>query len=156
MTKHQTPGSRAVSLRNTVIRFMVNTLVLITTIAVVPGIQISDQPFSLWIAALVFGAVNALVKPVVIVLTLPFTILSAGLFVFVIDGLLLILTEVASGRRLVVDNVGWAIVGGVVMGFASTVIEAGFKRLGWLRNNFTLSDLEDDSTTDTMIVESDA
>ena len=50
-----------------------------------------DSVISLWIAALLLGVVNAIVRPIVILLTLPITFVTLGLFLFIINGLMMLL-----------------------------------------------------------------
>lgn len=64
-----------------------NALALLTVANFVPGIHV-DSFVSALIAAFLLGLVNALVRPVLIVLTLPVTVLTLGLFIFIINGLL--------------------------------------------------------------------
>ena len=78
----------------------------------------------------VYSVVNAIVKPIVVILTLPFTIVTLGLFIFVINGLMLLLTSSLSGGRLVVEGLGTAILGGIVMGIAAMIVEALLKAVG--------------------------
>ena len=71
--------------------------------AVVPGIQFAGEGsvsiVSLLVVALIFGLVNALIKPILAVLTCPFYILTLGLFTFVINALMLMLTSWLAGPR---------------------------------------------------------
>lgn len=64
-----------------------NALALLTVANFVPGIHV-DSFASALIAAFLLGLVNALIRPVLIVLTLPVTVLTLGLFIFIINGLL--------------------------------------------------------------------
>jgi putative membrane protein len=67
--------------------WLVNTLALIAVAYLMPSITVSSFGAAL-IAALVLGLVNAVVRPVLVLLTLPVTILTLGLFIFVLNGLL--------------------------------------------------------------------
>ncbi len=67
--------------------WLVNALSLLTVAYVMPGIAIASFGTAM-VAALVLGLVNAVLRPVLILLTLPATILTLGLFIFVINGLL--------------------------------------------------------------------
>ena len=67
--------------------WLVNTLALIAVAYFMPSITVSSFGAAL-IAALVLGLVNAIVRPVLVLLTLPVTILTLGLFIFVLNGLL--------------------------------------------------------------------
>lgn len=54
---------------------------------IVPGVQVQDPVYA-FIAAIVLGLVNALIKPILVVLTLPITVVTLGLFLLVLNGLL--------------------------------------------------------------------
>ncbi|HEX6157004.1 MAG TPA: phage holin family protein [Burkholderiales bacterium] len=67
--------------------WLINALALIAVAYLMPSIQISSFGAAL-VAALVLGLVNAIVRPILVLLTLPVTILTLGLFIFVLNGLL--------------------------------------------------------------------
>ena len=67
--------------------WLVNALALIAVAYLMPSIEVSSFGAAL-VAALVLGLVNAVVRPVLVLLTLPVTILTLGLFIFVLNGLL--------------------------------------------------------------------
>ncbi|WP_026102041.1 phage holin family protein [Geminocystis herdmanii] len=69
-----------------IVTLIVTAVSMIVTSRIVPGITISTPQAAL-IGAFVFGLVNAIVKPLLILFTLPATILSLGLFLFVINAL---------------------------------------------------------------------
>ncbi len=69
-------------------RWIINALALLLVANVVPGFHM-ESFFSALIAALALGLVNALVRPLLFVLTLPVTIVTLGLFTFVINALML-------------------------------------------------------------------
>jgi len=66
--------------------WLINAVALMA-VALLPGIEVASFVTAL-IAALVLGLINAVVKPILILLTLPATLLTLGLFIFVINGLL--------------------------------------------------------------------
>jgi putative membrane protein len=68
------------------------TMTILMAPYLIPGISI-DGPGAALAAAAVLGLLNVLVKPVVILFTLPLTILTLGLFLFVINALMLLLTQ---------------------------------------------------------------
>jgi putative membrane protein len=74
------------------IRWGINTLAIWAAIKLVPGIQHTGSAGSLILIALIFGLVNALVRPILTVLTCPLIIVTLGLFVLVINALMLGLT----------------------------------------------------------------
>jgi putative membrane protein len=67
--------------------WMCNALALLAVAYLLPGVRVDGMAAAL-IAALVLGLINALIRPVLFLLTLPVTVLSLGLFIFVINGLL--------------------------------------------------------------------
>jgi putative membrane protein len=67
--------------------WLVNTVALIAVAYLMPTISVSSFGAAL-VAALVLGLVNAVVRPVLVLLTLPVTVLTLGLFIFVLNGLL--------------------------------------------------------------------
>lgn len=87
-----------------------------------PGVRLSSVP-ALLVAALVLGFLNAVLKPVLVLMTLPLTILSLGVFYFVLNAIVF-----ALGSTLVpgfdVDGFGWAFLGALVMSLLSTLLGA--------------------------------
>ncbi len=67
--------------------WMCNALALLAVAYLLPGIHVEGFEYAL-VAALVLGLINALIRPVLILLTLPITIVTLGLFILVINGLL--------------------------------------------------------------------
>ncbi len=84
---------------------------------ILAGVHI-DSIVTLLVAALVLGFVNAVIRPVLVVLTLPITLLTLGVFYFVVNGLVFWLAAgVVPGFR--VDSLGWAMGGAIVVGAIS-------------------------------------
>ena len=114
----------------TVIKFALKVVILgavfyvLTRFDVLPGLDVipnADGPLGefgtyLWIA-LIFGVVNAIVGPILRLLSLPFVLLTLGLFLLVINAALLGLTA-ALTDRLSIDGVGTAIIGGLILAIA--------------------------------------
>ncbi|MBL8396566.1 MAG: phage holin family protein [Candidatus Accumulibacter sp.] len=69
-----------------ILHWLLNTLALLGVAYLLPSVQVTSFSAAM-IAALVLGLVNALLRPVLILLTLPVTVLTLGLFLFVINGL---------------------------------------------------------------------
>ena len=67
--------------------WLINALALMAVAYLMPSIQVSSFGAAL-VAALVLGLVNAVIRPLLVLLTLPVTILTLGLFIFVLNGLL--------------------------------------------------------------------
>lgn len=71
-----------------IFRWIINALALLGVAYLVPGFQV-ETFFAALIAALVLGLVNALIRPIILILTLPVNIITLGLFTFVINALML-------------------------------------------------------------------
>ena len=111
-------------------RFLLHWLITAVALAVaahlVPGIYISSG-FVLAVAALALGFVNALVKPVLTVLTLPITVLTLGLFILVVNGIAFGLAAfLVPGFQ--VAGLGPAILGSLVVALVSWAIGALTRR----------------------------
>jgi putative membrane protein len=74
------------------VRVLANALAIVFAAVIVPGIEIQGFLAALG-AGLVLGLVNAVVRPILLVLTLPLTLVTLGLFLFVLNGLCLWLTS---------------------------------------------------------------
>ncbi len=73
-------------------RWVINALALLLVANIVPGFGVASL-YSALIAAFVLGLVNALVRPLLFILTLPITILTLGLFTFVLNALMILLVS---------------------------------------------------------------
>ncbi|MDD2421272.1 MAG: phage holin family protein [Heliobacteriaceae bacterium] len=107
-------------MRALVIRWCLNTAALAVTAYLIPGIQIHGVITALF-AALVLGVVNAVIRPVVVVFTLPINILTLGLFTLVINALML---WMVSGlvRGFEVSGFGAAFLGAICLAVISTLL----------------------------------
>ena len=80
-----------------IVRWFINALALLLVAYLYSGVQV-DGIFAALIAALVLGLVNAVIRPLLVVLTLPVTILTLGLFIFVINAFMFwFVTEIVKG-----------------------------------------------------------
>ena len=70
------------------VRLLITALGLWLAQAIVPGVEIRDAG-TLFLAALLLGIVNAVVRPVIVILTLPITVVSLGLFLLVVNAAML-------------------------------------------------------------------
>lgn len=74
-----------------IVRVLVNAATIALAAALVPGLHLQGAVPAL-LAGLVLGLINALVRPVLVVLTLPLTLITLGLFLLVLNGICLALT----------------------------------------------------------------
>ena len=102
--------------------WLVNALALIAVAYLLPSITVSSFTSAL-IAALILGLVNAVIRPVLVVLTLPVTIVTLGLFIFVINALLFWLVgSILDGFR--VQGFGGALIGSILFSLVSWLLSA--------------------------------
>jgi putative membrane protein len=97
-----------------ILQVVLNGLALLLTAALVPGVHYDDGILPLLVAGLVIGLINLVVKPVVRFLSLPFIVITLGLFYLVINGAMLALASVLL-PRLHLDGCLPALAGGLVM-----------------------------------------
>ena len=110
-------------MKNLVIRLLVNAIALAVASWLVAGITLQGattgrQILTLLIVAAIFGLVNAIVKPIVKLLSLPFIILTLGLLTFVINAFMLWLTSWITGKLDVqfhVDGFWSALLGALII-----------------------------------------
>jgi putative membrane protein len=77
---------------NWIIRFLLNGLAVFLTAYLLPGVDVEDYWTAL-VVALVLSLVNIFVKPLLIVFTIPITFITLGLFLLVINALMILLTD---------------------------------------------------------------
>jgi len=87
--------------------------------AIVPGVHVSDTG-SLVLAAILLGVVNALVRPVVFILTLPLTVLTLGLFLLVVNAAMIGLVAMLLGG-FTVNGLVPGVLAAIVTGIASWI-----------------------------------
>lgn len=113
-------------MRDFAIRVLINAVAIAVTALLIPGIQVANNDIvTLLILGLIFGLVNSMLKPILLLLTCPMVILSLGLFILVINGLMLMITDALAGDALIIEGgMSTAIWGGMVMAIVSMVLEA--------------------------------
>jgi len=96
-----------------------------------PGGDTSDEVVTLLLVAALFGVINAIVTPIVKLLSLPFIILTLGLFLLVVNALMLLLTEeIAKALDLAfqVDGFWTAVGGALVISLVGMALNAAFDK----------------------------
>lgn len=100
-------------MRGMLIRWIVLTLAILLAAYLLPGITVGG-PFSAFFAAAALGILNALFRPILLLVTLPLNILTLGLFTFVINALMLMMASgVISGFH--VQGFWWAVLGSLII-----------------------------------------
>ena len=107
------------------LRLLINAAALWVAIQLIDGIEHRGNWWSLIFVALVFGVLNASVRPLLKLLSLPIIILTLGLFIFVINALMLLVTGWVSGVLNLgfhVDGFWDAFVGGLIVSVVSFLL----------------------------------
>lgn len=107
------------------VRLLINAIALWLATRLVDGISFDGELPFLLVVALIFGVVNTIVKPILIVLTFPFLIVTLGLFLLVLNGAMLWLTgqiSDAADLGLHVSGFRAAFIGGLVVSVVSFVL----------------------------------
>ena len=102
------------------VNWVVSAMVIFSIAYILPGASVVDFTAAL-VVALVLGIINALLKPVLLILTLPINILTLGLFTFILNALLIILvSNIVPG--FTVDGFIAALIFGIVLSVVNTVV----------------------------------
>ncbi|GAC1307120.1 MAG: phage holin family protein [Vulcanimicrobiaceae bacterium] len=104
------------------IRLLVNALALVIVAYVLPGVHVASFTAAI-VAALILGVVNAVLRPILLIVTLPAVILTLGLFTLVINAVMFYLVA-HLGLGLTVDGFGAAFVGAIVLSIVSFVLSS--------------------------------
>lgn len=103
-----------------IVKILITSVLLLVVAKIVSGIEIQDWGAAIF-TAIVLGIVNAVVKPILIVLTIPITVLTLGLFLFVINALMLWMAgSLVSGVRI--KGFWYALLGSVVLSILNTLV----------------------------------
>jgi len=119
------------------IRWLINAVAIAITVVLLPGINggistgstLDIDVKTLLGVALIFGLVNALVRPVLKLLSCPLVLLTLGLFIFVINAAMLLLTSAIAqslGLNFYVDGFVSALLGSIIISIVSIVLTALF------------------------------
>lgn len=107
-----------------VIRIVINAIALWVAAYLIPGLSVAEDVTGLLIVAIVFGLVNAFIKPLIQILSCPLTMVTLGLFTLVINALMLMLTGWLTGGGVAVEGFLPALLGAIVISIVSTILSA--------------------------------
>lgn len=111
---------------NFIIRLLITAAVAYGLSTVLSGVQISDFTTAL-IFAVVLAVLNAIVKPILTILTLPITLVTLGLWLFVLNGIIILIADkFIDGIKI--DGILWALVFSLLLSILSGILSAVFDR----------------------------
>ena len=105
-------------------RLVLNGIAIVLAAWVLPGLHVSG-PFAALVAGAILGFINAIVRPVLLFLTLPLTLITLGLFIFVLNALCLGLTA-ALVPGFDIDGFWWAVLGALLVSMVSWILNGIF------------------------------
>ncbi len=109
-----------------IIRILITAFIVVGLSNFLPGTHIADFWTGIWVA-IVLGLINIFVKPLLILLTLPVTVISFGLFLLVINALLILLcSSLVSG--FYVDGFWWALLFSLLLSFCQSILFATLRQ----------------------------
>ena len=111
------------------IRWVINAFALWAAAALVSGIELSGGWVSIFIVAAIFGIINTILKPIVKLFSIPFIILTLGLFTLIINATMLGLTAYLTDA-LQVDGFWSAVLGSIIISIISTLLNVAIKDEG--------------------------
>jgi putative membrane protein len=111
-----------------ILRIMINALSIAIAVKLVDGITFSGEWWKMIIIGAVFGIINSLIRPIVKFFTFPFIILTLGLFTFIINALMLLITESLSESF----NLGLQIHGFLPAFWGALIVSIVSTFLSWL------------------------
>lgn len=107
-----------------IMRVLVNGVAIAITVLLLPGIQVVDHMLLTYlILAIALGLLNAFVKPLVQILTLPFVFVTFGLVIVIINAAMLLLLAWLLPELLWIRGLLAALAGGAILGFLGIVLE---------------------------------
>jgi putative membrane protein len=109
-------------MRDFLVNLVANMLSIALAAYLLPGIAIPDSLIALAVIALVFGFVNAIVRPILTILSLPFIVVTFGLFLFILNGIMLAIT--AAITPLVIASFWWGVLGAVVISVINMILNS--------------------------------
>jgi putative membrane protein len=112
-------------MRYLLVRWAINAIALFAAVELIPGMRFDGGPVKLMVVALVFGIVNAFVRPILTVLSCPLVLVTLGLFTLVINAAMLLLTARLSevwSLGFTVSGFWPAFWGGLVVGIVSVIL----------------------------------
>ena len=105
----------------TLIHFAVSAIAILITAYILPGVSISSL-LTAFVLAVILGAINLTLRPALVILTLPITVMSLGFFILIINGLLIMLAGyIVPGFS--VANFWWAFLFGIVLAIVNSVLQ---------------------------------
>ena len=113
-------------MRNFIVRIIINAIAIAVAAYFLEGIQVTNDLVPLLIVGVIITLTNAVIKPILTLLTCPAVLLTLGLFILVINGLVLWIAADFAGNSLVITGFWPAFWGGIIMAIVNMFLEGMF------------------------------
>jgi putative membrane protein len=113
------------NIKRIILRLAINIIAILIAVTIVPGIDLVGPWWSLAVVALLFGLINTALRPLLMLLSLPFLILTLGFFMLLINAALLYLTSWMAqgfGIAFIIEGLGQAVLGALVISVVSGLL----------------------------------
>lgn len=106
---------------NIILRFLLNGLAVLATAYLLPGVDVTDYQTAL-ITALVLSIANIIIKPLLILFTIPITVMTLGLFLLVINAIIILVADYFV-TGFTVNGFWWALAFSLIMSIFNSIID---------------------------------
>ena len=109
---------------NFIVSLIVRTLAILITALLLPGVKIEGNNFfTALLVAVVLGFLNAVLKPILVLLTIPITFFTLGLFMIIINASIILFTDyLVEGFH--VESFGWAVLFSVILWLVNSILDS--------------------------------
>lgn len=105
-----------------IFKLLINALAVYVSALIIPGIHMDDSYWQAIIVALVLSLLNVLVRPILVVFTIPITVFTLGLFLLVINALMIMLAGWLL-PQFHVDGFWWALLFSIILAVINSILE---------------------------------
>jgi putative membrane protein len=104
-----------------ILKLVISSLAILVTSYILPGVKI-DSPLTAVILAATLAFLNAIIKPIMVILTIPITIISLGLFLIVINAFIILFADyIVDGFE--VSGFWWALIFSIILSLVTSLFE---------------------------------
>lgn len=107
----------------TIFNFILTAFIVLGLSYLLPGVEVSGFWGALCVA-LVLALLNALIKPLLVFFTLPITLITLGLFLWVINALIILMASKILKESFQVDGFGWALLFSLLLSFCQSIFQS--------------------------------
>ena len=122
---NRAPVVEQFSLKRFFLRLAINIIAILIAVSIVPGLELTGPWWALAVVALIFGLINTAIRPMLLLLALPFVVLTLGFFMLLINAAMLYLTSLFAeifNIGLHIDSFLSAVLGALVISIISSVL----------------------------------